>query len=238
MSWINTNKEQDLDEVRRSLQNKQLTYSQCLQDVFALVINDYKFSGTCLDIGAGGPKYFFNNSLLLQLYDWKVVSADIGDWALDWVPYPNNTYNQADCTNHSSVKYILSQMPTTIDFLSLDIDDPTLEALELIDLDKYKFKCIAIEHNKYLGARGFQRFRQREILSKAGYHLLVKNWNNFEDWWIHPDLVDHERFKYFEDFSGIIFNTSFAGEDKFAPKHLEKIERDRAKFNKETLELL
>ena len=98
--WIPRNDENghkilDLNLVREELQKNQLSYSQCLQDVFALVVNDYEFSGTCLDIGSAGPNIdgvMNNNTLLLQLYNWKSVNVDIGDFSEDWEPYPNASY--------------------------------------------------------------------------------------------------------------------------------------------------
>jgi len=82
-------------------------------------------------------------------------------------------------TNQSNVNEILEKCPDIVDYLSIDVDDACLAVLELIDLEKTHFKCITIEHNKYLGTRGNQRHRQREILSKAGYFLLCKNVDSF-----------------------------------------------------------
>ena len=253
--WINReNKNGDkistLDEVRSWLQKDKLSYAQCLQDVFALMINDYKFGGTCLDIGSSAPwerSGMLNNTLLLQLYDWKAVCVDLNDFTSEWSPYPNAKFYSLDCTNCDNVQLVLSSMPKTIDYLSLDIDDYTINGLRCIDFNEYKFKCITIEHNKYLGDRGNQRFKQREILSAAGYTMVIKNWTTLEDWWINPDLVDYEKFKYLEQFNDRIFcpttgnqvgQEDFMDEDILAPDHRKKIEQDASNFNKKVMELM
>ena len=87
-----------------------------------------------------------------------------------------------------------------IDYLSLDIDEHYVDVLNLIPLDKYTFKVITIEHDKY-------RFGdvycdgEREILLSHGYFLVVTDvlhdGNSFEDWWVHPSLVSPEQFTSF-----------------------------------------
>ena len=124
-----------------------LTHSQVLQDVFALIINDYKTNGFNLDIGCAQPSYV-SNSTLLQSFNWKSLCIDYKNYTQLWSQYPNSTFIQKDMTNKNEVEYVLSQCPNIIDFLSLDIDEYTLPCLKLIDLKKTRFKCITIEHNK------------------------------------------------------------------------------------------
>ena len=191
----------ELDEFRKQLQNKQLTYSQCLQDVFALIINDYKTSGSFIDIGSSTPDDMYNNSILLQLFNWKGICVDLGNYESYWNNYPNATFYSMDCCDKENIKFIMDKSPEVVDFLSFDIDDATIEGLKLVDFNKTKFKSICIEHNKYLGDRGEQRHGQREILEANGYKLLIKNWHNFEDWWVHPELVNLNKIEYLTKYS-------------------------------------
>lgn len=221
----------NLDVYRSNLQSEHFSYSQCLQDVFALMINDYKFNGTCLDIGCATPSTMYSNSKLLLLHNWKCIGADVGDYYDNWLGYDNFEFNSLNCTNQESIDLLFDKFEhDVIDFLSLDIDDETADSLELINFDKFKIKCICIEHNKYLGSRGDQRHRQRKILKDAGYIMIVKNWHNFEDWWIHPDFIDFEKFKYLQIFNNQMFNENL-DLNTFCPDHRKHIINNKNQFN-------
>ena len=61
-----------------------------------------------------------------------------------------------------------------IDFMSLDVEGGELEVLKGIDFSKYRFSCIAIEHNYFKDA-------QREVISllnAKGYRILM--WNGWD----------------------------------------------------------
>jgi hypothetical protein len=218
------------------------TFSQIFQDVFALMINDYKFDGNCIDIGCNDPG-FVNNSVLLQLFNWKAICIDSHDYKHGWKSFKNATFHKLDMTKKKNVDMIMDSAPNIVDFLSLDIDDACLECLKLIDLKKTKFKCICIEHNKYIGLRGEQRHEQREILKDAGYFLLIKNVaprnKPFEDWWVNPDLVNVDSFKYLKELciNGNIIDY-MNDINKFAPNHIEKIAEASSRFDKPTLQIL
>ena len=79
-------------------------------------------------------------------------------------------------------------MPKVIDYLTVDLEPPTLtlEALFKIPFDDYKFKCITYETDRY---RNFDTVEpSREFIQSKGYKL-VKEVNSQDDYWIHPDLV-------------------------------------------------
>jgi hypothetical protein len=235
----------DFDIKEEQLNRDNLTYSHILQDVMALMVNDYKFNGNCIDIGCQSPNRI-NNTVLLQLFNWKSINIDIGRYENDWLAMENADFHNMDMTVKENVDTIMNLAPNIVDFLSIDIDDYCLDCLKLIDLEKTRFRCICIEHNKYTNLihnKKEQRHEQREILKKAGYVLLVKNVapNNqqCEDWWVDPNLVNIESFKYLEglecDFQ--ILNYWYEM-DKFAPNHEEKINNARPNFHKQTLEKL
>tara|TARA_R110000744_G_scaffold988_5_gene3630 strand:+ start:3352 stop:4050 length:699 start_codon:yes stop_codon:yes gene_type:complete len=228
-----------LDNYRTQLQSQHLTYSQCLQDAFALSVNKYKFGGICVDVGCSTPTQMYSNSKLLQLYKWKCIGADIGNLEGNWNNYPYFKYLNADCTKQESIDLIFSEAGNNIDFLSLDIDDYTVNALRLIDFNKVQTKCICIEHNKYLGARGEQRHEQREILKNAGYTLLVKNFHGggLEDWWINTKLVNYDDFKHFSLYSEKKFEVT-TNLEEILPNHQNNINRDKPNFDIQTLQNL
>jgi hypothetical protein len=179
--------------------------AQVYQDVFALTINEFKKDGFYLDIGCGGPygKPGCSNTELLRRseYNWAGVSIDMTDWSKEYNKIKNNKFYKIDATDKKQLMSCFENVPSVIDYLSLDIDDYTIDALKILDFDNYKFRCITIEHNKYLGSRGEQRHEQRIFLQEKGYYLLVKNLHQFEDWWVNPELVDIEKIKHLETLS-------------------------------------
>ena len=49
---------------------------------------------------------------------------------------------------------------------------------------------------KYLQKQSI-KYNSREYLTSLGYELVVSNvsandWRDYEDWWVHPDLVSRE----------------------------------------------
>jgi len=74
----------------------------------------------------------------------------------------------------------------------------------------YKFSVITFEHANYQD-KDDSRGKSREFLFKMGYDLLVPNVRilpdqyEFEDWWVHPDLVDMTHVEQFRSTSEYIF---------------------------------
>ena len=93
-----------------------------------------------------------------------------------------------------------------MDYLQIDLDvnnRSTLDTLELLDrtvFDKTQFATVTFEHDIYTGNYFDTRNKSREIFTKRGYQLVFPdvsvffNGANrvFEDWYVHPDLVDME----------------------------------------------
>ena len=94
----------------------------------------------------------------------------------------------------------------SMDYLQIDLDvnnRSTLDTLELLDrtvFDNTQFATVTFEHDIYTGNYFNTRERSREIFTKRGYELVFPdisvffNGANcvFEDWYVHPDLVDME----------------------------------------------
>ena len=68
--------------------------------------------------------------------------------------------------------------PRNIDYLSLDVEGAELEVLKGLDLSKYRFKALTIEHN----FEEPKRSEIREMLMGAGYQLAVSM--HHDDWYL------------------------------------------------------
>ena len=87
--------------------------------------------------------------------------------------------------------------PDTIDYLQIDCDpsETSYKVLTSIPFEKYKFAVITYEHDDYSDITRSYKERARKYLTNYGYVLVASDiapdeWRNYEDWWIHPDLVD------------------------------------------------
>lgn len=173
-------------------------YSQSGQDIFASQLLNKK-NGTFLDIGAGHPINFNNTYLLETKYDWTGTSIDVNQEFIPlWKNIRSNTFTCSDALTLDYGKMMEENYKSNIiDYLSLDIDNKYVDVLTSIPFDKYKFRVITIEHDFYIHGDVFRK-GEREFLQARGYYLLcsnVKNTGNiYEDWWIHPDLV--QDYKY------------------------------------------
>ena len=93
-------------------------------------------------------------------------------------------------------------MPHNIDYLQIDLEvsnNSTLMTLEKLNeqvMDTYKFATVTFEHDIYTGDHFNTRNKSREIFENRGYIRVfsdVSNGHNpYEDWYVHPDLVDME----------------------------------------------
>lgn len=85
--------------------------------------------------------------------------------------------------------------PNVIDYLSLDVEGHEYSILSTFPYDKYKFRCITVEHNEpHVGST--QQMLIREILEKNGYKFIkgnddVHNWGHgpIDDFYVYPELV-------------------------------------------------
>lgn len=172
--------------------------SQAMQDRFAANILGFKRNGFYLDIGSCHA-VSTNNSFCFEQLGWKGI-------CIEYDEHHNESYRQRNCIyiNQDATKIDYEKLlnennaPSTIDFLSLDIDALSTSVLEMLPLDKFKFSAICIEHDYYIH-EGKYRDRQRKILADAGYILLcadvlvpishdTKPDCSFEDWWIHSSF--------------------------------------------------
>ena len=81
----------------------------------------------------------------------------------------------------------------------------------MIPLDKYRFAVITFEHDYYADITRSYREKSREYLLSKGYQLIVSdiapnNISNYEDWWVHPELVSPDIIIKMKDTSERIKN--------------------------------
>jgi hypothetical protein len=140
-------------------------------------------NGSFVDIGCGGEQY--SNTLGLEQIGWRGWLVDNSDWAKDDCRKRPSQFIFGDAT-----KIQWPELPPVIDYLSIDVDGATLDALRNFPLSKTKFRLATIEHDSYRFGNGM-RDEIRSILFKAGYNLArgdVANPEPFEDWWVNYEL--------------------------------------------------
>lgn len=197
-------------------QNIEKSYSQILQDIFVLSVLNGKKDGKFLEVGGARPFERNNTALLEQSFGWSGVSIELNsNFANEYIDARKNT--KVLCTDALTVNYeqLLQEEFDTeiIDYLQLDIEPArnTFEVLLSIPFDKYKFAVITYEHDYYVDISKSYRGKSRRYLQAIGYELLVTDLSpdgvsNFEDWWVHPDLVDEKIKNIMKDTSTKIKN--------------------------------
>ena len=173
-------------------------YSQIYQDMFVLSMYNGKHNGTYLEINSGNYMFDNNTYLLETDFNWKGVSLNSNND--DCSTFNNNRINR--CFNVNALEYdyneLLDTYGDTVDYLHLDYGLPniTYDILLKIPLDNIKFGVITYRHDYYNDRTSAYRNKSREYLNTKGYKLIVRNIspnkdnNPYEDWWIHPDLID------------------------------------------------
>ena len=202
------------------LTSSSISHSQCGQDLFVLSMLCGKRHGTFLEIGAGCSEDMSNTALLEREFEWRGLGIEINpEHAAD---YRANRLSPVVITDATTADYsqLLAEAGLTdevIDYASVDCEPPdnTFKALQQLPWDRLLFRVITFEHDTYNGGDRV-RHASRKYLRERGYELVVSNMSdqgldhNYEDWWVHPDLVDRsliDKFKadgtdikFWEDF--------------------------------------
>jgi len=183
------------------------TYSQSSQDLFVSLITKQKQNGYFLEIGSNHPINHNNTYKLEKDYNWKGIMVEYDRTFESMYPgiRPNSNYeiNDARVVNYMNLLN-KNNAPINIDYLQIDLDvdnRSTLDTLLLLNntiFDKYKFATITFEHDIYSGNYFDTQSISRQIFKDRGYILLFPDvkiyWcgkhEPYEDWYVHPDLVD------------------------------------------------
>lgn len=177
--------------------------SQVGQDKFVLSILKNKKNGYFIEIGSNDPKLINNTFILEKDFNWSGTMVEYDSkWLQSYKDTRPNSIHVIDDATKIDYKtlFINNKVPHNIDYLQIDLDvcnRSTLDTLELLNntiFDNYKFATVTFEHDIYSGDHFNTRQTSRNIFLKRGYILVfpdVKNGSNaFEDWYVHPDLVD------------------------------------------------
>jgi hypothetical protein len=169
------------------------SYSQAGQDRFVHeLIGD---SGTYLEIGANAP-IAINNTYALECAGWSGLSVDnSGESMLAFEKHRKNFFYLTDAAAPQNWQAALAQAglpPEQIDYLSLDVDEATLQCLSELPLHNIRFSVLTVESDEY-------RFPGRrdaiiDILRFHGYDVLAGDvcdqGLSFEVWAVNPRRVD------------------------------------------------
>lgn len=186
-------------------------HGQALQDKFVLNILKKKKNGTFLELGANHPIDINNTYTLEKDFGWSGIMIEFDEKHLkDYEEHRKDSVHVISDATKIEYKKLLEEnnMPKNIDYLQIDLDagnGSTMEALEKMDseiFDDYKFATITFEHDYYCaGDYKSTREKSREIFKKRGYVSVFNDVHDrepdvvYEDWYVHPDLVDMDYVK-------------------------------------------
>lgn len=186
--------------------------SQTGQDKFVLNCLKEKQNGFFLEIGSAEPIIHNNTFILENSYNWKGIMVEYDSKFYETYkkvrPNCHHIINDATTVNYKT-QLEAQNAPLNMDYLQIDLEignnSPllTLQKLDSDVFDKYKFATVTFKHDIYSTMlyktdkpfNPVTRRTSREIFSKRGYMRVFEDVNNcgenpYEDWYVHPDLVD------------------------------------------------
>lgn len=165
-------------------------YSQAGQDQFVHALLP-KREGTFWDIGCGGLE--ISNTRGLEELGWRGLLVDNSPEARKASCVRPSPFFLANATEFSFPE------PDRVDYLSLDVDGASLDALRNLPLDKTRFSVITVEHDFWRFGDNL-RTPMLQLLTEHGYFIVcadVCNPDPFEIWAVDDrvfSLQDVERF--------------------------------------------
>ena len=194
-------------------------YSQTLQDMFIMYMTQGKRNGTYLEIGSADPSYGSNTKILEETFDW--VGTGIEILANEVEKHKQERKNPVICANALDIDYneLLDKMSKeygnggVFDYLQVDCEPPSVsfDILKMIPFDKYKFAVVTFEHDYYADVSKSIRTQSRAYMESKGYVLAIGNISMnddcpYEDWWVHPDLVEKKVLKKIQNNDNEVVN--------------------------------
>jgi hypothetical protein len=169
-------------------------YSQCYQDMFVLTMLNGKRDGRFVEIGCDDGFFNSNTALLETTFGWTGVSIDIVPEKI--VKFATQRKSKTILGDATKLNYG-SFLDGDYDYLQLDCEPAynTFKVLQRIPFEFHRFAIITFEHDNYCDEDGSIMDKSRQYLKSFGYVMVVNNisedkYSPFEDWWVHPDLVD------------------------------------------------
>ena len=170
--------------------------SQIGQDDFVIKTLKEKRNGTFVDIGCFHPTDINNTFILERDYNWTGINIDLftenefddsNEAFSNWpILRPDSVVIKADALtiDYSSI-FKGHKLPKTIDYLSIDLEPPTVtfDVFKLLPLNEYKFNIITYEHDGY---RMGQKFiaETRKYITSFDY-VLFETVNDQDDYYVH-----------------------------------------------------
>tara|TARA_R110000824_G_scaffold116284_2_gene267644 strand:+ start:755 stop:1456 length:702 start_codon:yes stop_codon:yes gene_type:complete len=190
---------------------KKLDYNgQAEQDKFVCNVLNNKINGFFVEVGSNHPIKINNTYVLENTLKWTGLMFEYERAKFEKLykeHRSNSSYIFGDAQSHDYQELFSKyNVPNEIDYLQLDIDPPekTLNVLKVLNeqvMTSYKFAVITFEHD-YSHCRNMNpRNESRKILKDRGYYLVFEDIANqepkwvYEDWYVHPDLVDMDYIK-------------------------------------------
>ncbi len=170
------------------------SFSQAGQDLFAWHTSKNKRDGTFLDYGCNDP-FVHNNTAGLEQIGWVGLCIDIVRF--DYSKRKAKFILADGAVGNSQVDKFIEEWEGFIDYLSIDVDDATVNVLKAIPFDRCRFGAITLEHDVYRIGPKVRDWARGFLISK-GYQLFREDvrapiqdgmpWSNqpFEDWYFLP----------------------------------------------------
>ena len=150
-------------------------------------------SGIFLDLGSREPVKF-NNTVNLEDAGWTGFLFEIDEQFIrESHKCRSSPAFNIDVTTQKFIDTLRGATDVTkFDYISMDVDDATLDAMKLLLTNDYSFKCMTFEHDAHKDGDEPLRNPSRVLLESYGYVRLFGDVNNahpgtnWEDWWIDP----------------------------------------------------
>jgi hypothetical protein len=185
-------------------------HGQAAQDFFVIHMLKKKKNGYFLEIGSNNPINCNNTYKLEKEYGWRGIMVEYEPYFLP--SYYEHRQNSIPIINDArQVDYAeelrKANFPKNMDYLQIDLDvdnESTLDVLKKFNntvFNEYKFATVTFEHDIYRGDYFNTRAISRAIFEARGYVRIFSDVMisydtftdaAFEDWYVHPDLVDME----------------------------------------------
>lgn len=162
-------------------------------------------TGRFLDVGSGRGTDTGNNTLMLEKAGWSGFLVDLQQEAYEANKKERKVIavcaDVTKCDWHQILDISVSDK-TTFDYISFDVDDATIPAVERFPWNTIRFRVCTIEHDAYQ-RDSKARYVIREKMALHGYMLLAGDVcadfvdEPYEDWFIDPTTFEpniYERY--------------------------------------------
>ena len=165
------------------------------QDILAAKLVPHP--GFFLDIGSGNPVYG-NNSFALELMGWKGLLVDGMEESIERARrYRTNPAVLCDVTKVDWLALLAEvEAPSIIDFISMDTDAANTVLVQRFPFDKYQFKLMTFEHDRYQGDDSRKRACGEALVPYPQYIKLLDNAKvqglEWEDWYVNTRYISSD----------------------------------------------